>query len=90
MDLVIHPVKVATRKFGGVGVTAPSTLPTFQVLKSHAAYLSSVEIPRCFDVFTGIIIFINLPVPFHWLDDKSGIGTVIHFLYTFRSLQSLL
>jgi hypothetical protein len=29
------------------GGTAPSTLPTFQVLKSHAAYLSSVEIPRC-------------------------------------------
>jgi len=90
---VIHPVEVATRKSRGNGnfhaaslssVEIPRclpfkcwspTLPTFQVLKSHAA------LP--FDVFTGIIVFINLPVPFHWKDDKYGIGMVIRVLYNF-------
>ena len=36
MDLVIHPVEVATRKFGANG-------------DFYAAYLSSVEIPRFLD-----------------------------------------
>jgi hypothetical protein len=37
----------------------------FQVLKSHAALH--------FNVFKGIVVFINLPFSFCWMDDKSGI-----------------
>jgi len=48
---------------------------------SHDAYLiSHVALP--FDVFKGIVFFIKLPVPFHLMDGKSGIGTVSRHLYT--------
>ena len=58
-----------------MGGTATPTMPTFQVLKSHAA------LP--FDVFRGIVVFIKLAshYSFHWMDDKSGIGTVNQALY---------
>jgi len=48
----------------------------------HDAYLISyVALP--FYVFKGIVFFIKLPVPFHLMDDKSGIVTVGRHLYTF-------
>jgi hypothetical protein len=52
---------------------------------SHGAYLSSCEsfafLP--FDVFKGILVFINLPshYSFRRIDVKPGIGTVIRVLY---------
>jgi hypothetical protein len=47
-----HPSSGRSIKFKGNG-------------DSHAAYLSSVDIPRClpFDVFKGTVFFINLPSP---------------------------
>ena len=54
---VIHPLEVATRKSGRESHG-----------DSHVAYLKShVALPV--EVFKGIVFFIRLPVPLHWMDD---------------------
>ena len=57
-------MEVATRKSGGESNG-----------DSHVAYLKShVALPV--EVFKGIVFFIRLPVPLHWIDDIRQLSQV--------------
>jgi hypothetical protein len=81
---VIHPVEKATRKLGGNGDSHDASYS--QVLKSHDGYLPMLKSHAAlhFDVFKGIVGFINLPFSFRWIDDKSRIG---HFDIGYANLR---